>query len=91
VERGLVAIDPEPGLGDPAFDAIDLVLWRADGADTIATRTAQLAPAIGADPERLLDWCAAFAGIVALEIAERPGGSREQVEPFLALAARTLG
>jgi streptomycin 6-kinase len=87
-ERGLVAIDPAPCLGDAAFDAIDLVFWRADDADTIATRAEQLAPAIGADPGRLLDWCAAFAGMLALEIAERSGGSREQVEPFLALAAR---
>ena len=27
--RGLVAIDPAPCLGDPAFDAVDLLLWRA--------------------------------------------------------------
>jgi streptomycin 6-kinase len=87
-DRGLVAIDPAPCVGDPAFDAIDLVLWRAGDGDAIANRAEQLAPAIGADPGRLLDWCAAFAGMVALEIAERLGGSREQVEPFLALAAR---
>jgi streptomycin 6-kinase len=87
-ERGLVAIDPAPCLGDPAFDAVDLVFCRAEDAGTIATRAEQLARAIGADPGRLLDWCAAFAGMVALEIAERPGGSREQVEPFLALAGR---
>jgi streptomycin 6-kinase len=91
LKRGLVAIDPAPCLGDPAFDAVDLVLWRAEDAEAIATRAEELAPAIGADPGRLLDWCAAFAGMVALEIAERPGGSREQVEPFLVLAARTLG
>jgi streptomycin 6-kinase len=88
VERGLVAIDPAPCLGDRAFDAVDLVFWRAGDADTIATRAERLAPAIGADPGRLLQWCAAFAGMVALEIAERSGGSRELVEPFLALAAR---
>jgi streptomycin 6-kinase len=64
------------------------VFWRAEDAGAIATRAEQLARAIGADPGRLLDWCAAFAGMVALEIAERPGGSREQVEPFLALAGR---
>jgi streptomycin 6-kinase len=87
-ERGLVAIDPAPCVGDPAFDAVDLVFWRADDADSIAARAEQLAPAIGADPSRLLDWCVAFAGMVALEIAERSEGSREQVEPFLALAAR---
>ncbi len=87
-ERGLVAIDPAPCVGDPAFDAIDLVLWRAGDAATIARRAELLATAIGADPRRLFDWCAAFAGMVALEIVERSGGSREQVEPLLALAAR---
>jgi hypothetical protein len=35
-------------LGDPAFDAIDLVFWRAPDADTIAARAEQLAPAIEA-------------------------------------------
>ena len=49
-QRGLVAIDPAPCLGDPAFDAIDLVLWRAEDVDMIAARAARLAPAIGADP-----------------------------------------
>src|SRR5206468_1549130 len=67
-ERGLVAIDPAPCMGDPAFDAIDLVLWRAEDVETIAGRAEQLAPAIGAGVGRLLDWCAAFAGMVALEI-----------------------
>lgn len=87
-ERGLVAIDPAPCLGDPAFDAIDLVLWRAEDVETIAVRAEQLAREIGADPDRLLDWCVAFAGMVALEIAEAPGGSAEQVEALLALASR---
>jgi streptomycin 6-kinase len=86
--RGLVAIDPAPCIGDPAFDAIDLVFWRATDAGTITARAQQLAPAIGANANRLIEWCTAFAGMVALEIAERPGGSRQQVEPFLALASR---
>jgi streptomycin 6-kinase len=87
-ERGLVAIDPAPCLGEPAFDAIDLVLWRAEDADMIAVRARQLAPEIGTDPGLLLEWCAAFAGMTALEIAEAPGSSRTQVEPFLSLAYR---
>jgi streptomycin 6-kinase len=88
-ERGLVAIDPAPCLGEPAFDAIDLVFWRAEDADTIASRVRQLAPEIGTDPGRLLDWCSAFAAMTALEISE-DGGTREQVEPFLALATSGL-
>jgi streptomycin 6-kinase len=86
-ERGLVAIDPAPCLGDPAFDAVDLVFWQAGDVETIPARARQLAPAIGADADRLLTWCIAFAGMVALEIAERPGGSLEQAEPFVALAS----
>jgi streptomycin 6-kinase len=87
-ERGLVAIDPAPCLGDPAFDAIDLLLWRAADIETIAARAERLAPAIGADADRLLDWCAAFAGMVTLEIAEGRGGSGEQVEFLVELASR---
>jgi streptomycin 6-kinase len=86
-ERGLVAIDPAPCLGDPAFDAVDLMFWRAESVETIAVRAEELAPAIGADAGRLLDWCAAFAGMVALEIAEADG-AREQVEALVVLASR---
>jgi streptomycin 6-kinase len=87
-ERGLVAIDPAPCLGDPAFDAIDLVFWRAEDAETVAVRAEQLAPAIGADATRLLDWCAAFAGMVALEIAEASDSAHKEVESLVALASR---
>lgn len=87
-ERGLVAIDPAPCLGDPAFDAIDLVFWQAEDAGTIAARAERLAPAIGAKPERLHEWCSAFAAMVALEIAEASVDARERVEPYIALASR---
>jgi streptomycin 6-kinase len=87
-ERGLVAIDPAPCLGDPAFDAIDLVLWRAKDVGTITARVERLAPAIGAEAGRLRDWCAAFAGMVALEIAEASGDFRAEVEALVALASR---
>jgi streptomycin 6-kinase len=87
VERGLVAIDPAPCLGDPAFDAIDLVFWRAEEVETIAVRAEQLAGAIGASFIRLLDWCTAFAGMVALETAEGADGALAEIEPLLALAS----
>jgi streptomycin 6-kinase len=87
-ERGLVAIDPAPCLGDPAFDAIDLVFWRAEDVETIAVRAERLAPAIGAGGGRLLDWCVAFAGMVALEIAEASDSAHGQVESLVALASR---
>ena len=85
-ERGLVAVDPAPCLGDPAFDAVDLVLWRAEDVRTVNARAEQLAPAIDADARRLLQWCAAFAAMIALEIAEAADGSDARVGPLVALA-----
>jgi streptomycin 6-kinase len=86
--RGLVAIDPAPCLGaDLAFDAIDLVLWQAEDVDTIAERAEQLAGAIDVDAARLLDWCSAFAAMVALEHAEE-SGSPKRIDAALALADR---
>jgi streptomycin 6-kinase len=85
--RGLVAIDPAPCIGDPAFDAIDLVLWRADDAGTVVRRVDELAELRGWDAARLHDWCAAFAGMVALEIAEASSGSSAQLQALVALAA----
>jgi streptomycin 6-kinase len=74
-----VAIDPAPRPGDPAFDAIDLVLgpgqsadlWRADDVDTITARVVAVAAAIGVDASHLLDWCIAFAGMQASELASQ--------------------
>jgi streptomycin 6-kinase len=86
--RGLVAIDPAPCLGDPAFDAIDLVLWQADEIETIQMRSEELAAAIGACPEGLLAWCTAFAGMAALELAASPDTPCERVDILAALAAR---
>jgi streptomycin 6-kinase len=86
-KQGLVAIDPAPCVGDPAFDAVDLVAWRADDVKTITERVQKLAPSIGAEPKRLLAWCAAFAAMIALEKAEAsPSDAAERVRPFVALA-----
>jgi streptomycin 6-kinase len=87
--RGLVAIDPAPCLGaDMAFDAIDLVLWQADDIATIVVRAEQLAPSIEVDAARLLDWCTAFAGMTALELAEEPSTSPKRIEAAVMLAAQ---
>jgi streptomycin 6-kinase len=87
--RGLVAIDPAPCLGDDlAFEAVDLLLWQAGDVDTIAARAEQLAPAIGVDARRLLDWCTAFAAMVALELAEAPNTPRERIEAAVTFAHR---
>jgi streptomycin 6-kinase len=88
-ERGLVAIDPAPCLGnDLAFEAIDLLLWQAEDVDAIAERAEQLAPAIDVDARRLLDWCTAFAGMTALELAEAPDSSPAQIEAAVRLAGQ---
>jgi streptomycin 6-kinase len=88
-QRGLVAIDPAPCLGDDlAFDAVDLLLWQASDVDMITARAEQLALAIGVDARRLLDWCIAFAGMVALELAEARNIPRERIEAAVTLADR---
>lgn len=89
--RGLVAIDPSPCIGDPAYDAIDLLVWQADDVTTIEARAASLAATAGIDGARLRDWCVAFAAMFALDVAG-PGQRhaddwRDRVEPFLRLAS----
>ncbi len=90
-QRGLVAIDPSPCLGDPAFDAVDLLLWHADDVETITARAGALAPAIGVDASRLLAWCIAFAGMQASELASEPNSSAVRIRTALALATHGSG
>jgi streptomycin 6-kinase len=87
-ERGLVAIDPAPCLGDAAFDAVDLVLWQADDRATIEARTNSLARAVSLDEERLVGWCVAFAAMTALELATQRGGPPARVAALRELAAQ---
>jgi streptomycin 6-kinase len=88
--RGLVAIDPAPCLGDPTFDAIDLLLWQADDLATIEGRATSLAAAIGTAEHRLLDWCTAFAGMAALELARTPDPPLHRIDAAVALANQAL-
>jgi streptomycin 6-kinase len=60
--RGLVAIDPRPCAGDPAFDAIDWVTWRTDDP---RRRCRELAALLGLEAERLWRWHEAFAARAA--------------------------
>jgi len=85
-DRGLVAIDPAPCIGDPAFDAIDLIIWQAQTPEAVQQRTNELAPALGVDPARLLPWCSAFAAMAAMDVAELPGNSEQEVRSLLDLA-----
>jgi streptomycin 6-kinase len=86
-ERGLVAIDPAPCLGDAAFDAVDLILWQAGNLETIEARSERVAAATGVDADRLLGWCVAFAAMSALELASKGDGGRARIEALLELAA----
>jgi streptomycin 6-kinase len=86
-ERGLVAIDPAPCLGDATFDAVDLMLWDADDRGTIEARAEQLAAAADLDTQRLLDWCSAFAGMCALELASKENVPSARIEVLLELAS----
>jgi streptomycin 6-kinase len=87
-ERGLVAIDPAPCLGDAAFDAVDLILWDADDLETIEARAGLLAAAADMDVRRLLDWCSAFAGMCALELANEGNVRNARIEALLELASQ---
>jgi streptomycin 6-kinase len=87
-ERGLVAIDPAPCLGDAAFDAVDLILWQADALETIETRTQRLAATADMDAERLNSWCMAFAAMSALELASQGNGHSAGIEALLELASQ---
>lgn len=90
-ERGLVAIDPAPCLGDAAFDAVDLIVWQADDLGTIDARTERLAEATGLEAERLHDWCCAFAGMLALELASEGSIPRTRLEAVRELASQAKG
>jgi streptomycin 6-kinase len=87
--RGLVAIDPTPCLGnDLAFDAVDLLLWQAADLNTITARARQLAPTIGVDLDRLLDWCTAFAAMTALELAGLSHTPHDRIQAAVTVAGQ---
>jgi streptomycin 6-kinase len=87
-ERGLVAIDPSPCLGDAAFDAVDLILWQAEDLETIEVRIERMAKTGAADAERLFSWCAAFASMSALELASQGNGTGNASRALLDLASQ---
>ena len=86
--RGLVAIDPRPGVGDLTFDAIDWTLDRATSMAEVDERIQGLCPRVpGLDPGRLWGWCQATAGALAvLRLRRRPPDATSQL--LLQIAAR---
>jgi streptomycin 6-kinase len=76
---GLVAIDPEPAIGDPHFDPALWALTHRPGVG-VRERCAVLAGLLGLDEERLWSWCLALVvAEVVLDAPERASGHRELV------------
>lgn len=85
VNRGLVAIDPRPCVGDPAFDVVDWVFWLTDDPQCWDSRARELAAVLSVEYQRVLDWCAAFAAMLAAGKAAR-GEPADHIDAFLRLA-----
>lgn len=79
--RGLVAIDPRPGVGDLTFDAIDWTLDRAASINEIHERIERLCGLVpGLDRDRLWGWCQATAAALAiLRLRRRPPDATTQL------------
>jgi streptomycin 6-kinase len=70
--RGLVAIDPRPGIGDRTFDAIDWTLDRATSIEEVDERIGRLCELVpGLDRDRLWGWCQATAAALAILLLRR--------------------
>lgn len=83
---GLVAIDPRPCLGDPAFDAVDWVLPGGGGQQAVQQRIDWLAGRVdGLDPHRAWAWCQALAVVLAVSLLSGSGGDPSG-EEMLAIA-----
>jgi streptomycin 6-kinase len=73
----LVAIDPEPGVGDPHFDPALWALTHRPG-EGVRERCAVLAGLLELDEERLWSWCLALAvAEIALDLPERARAQRK--------------
>jgi streptomycin 6-kinase len=79
--RGLVAIDPRPSVGDPAFDAVDWALYRLTSLAEVHERIGRLSTLVpGMDPDRLWGWCQATAPVLAvLRLRRRPPDATTQL------------
>ncbi|WIX99780.1 aminoglycoside phosphotransferase family protein [Amycolatopsis mongoliensis] len=70
--RGIVAIDPRAGFGDPALDAVDWMFVPVAEGGTIDDGLEALGPHVADfDAERVRAWCVAMAPLVALSPLRR--------------------
>jgi streptomycin 6-kinase len=71
---GIVAIDPRPCVGDPAFDAVDWIFLPVSRGQRLGDSIATLGAALPElDTDRVRGWCEALAVIVALSPLRREG------------------
>ncbi|MFS8097876.1 phosphotransferase [Lentzea alba] len=82
--RGLMAIDPKACVGDPCFDAVDLVVAGA-GQEGVAARCEKVAKACGLDADRLFGWSQVIAPLLAVAHLGN-GGHDKAVEELLAVS-----
>jgi streptomycin 6-kinase len=82
--RGLMAIDPKACLGDPCFDAVDLVVAGA-GREGVAARCEVVAAACGLDGDRLYGWSQVIAPLLAIAHLGN-GGDETVIEELLAVS-----
>ena len=68
----MVAIDPRPCPGDPAFDAVDWVLASGGGEAAVQDRIDRLAGYLDeVDADRVWAWCRGLAVVVAVSRLSR--------------------
>ncbi|WP_370950092.1 aminoglycoside phosphotransferase family protein [Amycolatopsis sp. cg5] len=79
---GIVVIDPRPSIGDPAVDAVD---WALHPLLTGGSLDDGIAALPSLDGDRVRDWCAALAVLLALS-AIRRGLPAEYTEALLGVA-----
>lgn len=85
-DRGAVAIDPRPCLGDPAFDTVDWVFLPMAAGGSLDDGIAALRPHVpDLDVDRVRGWCVAMAPLVAMGPLRR-GGPTPFTEAVLELA-----
>ncbi len=75
-ERGIVAIDPRPSVGDPAFDLADWVTLPLTAGGSLQDGIDALAPHLRFDADRVRAWCVALAPLFVLNPLRRGERSR---------------
>jgi len=84
----LVAIDPEPSIGDPHFDPALWALTHRPGSG-VRERCVVLASLLGLDEARMWSWCLVLAvAEVALDVPDRALAQRELLARFAVPSSR---